>query len=74
MDSLMRESEEYRERLSHEKEVKMKNQQLRDANFLDIVAFNETLNEQQRKANAYLLARKLEYQTLSDREKVYNII
>jgi len=67
MDSLMRESEEHRERLSHEKEVKMKNQQLRDANYLEIANFSETINEQQRRANAYLVERKGEFEALTER-------
>jgi len=67
MDSLMRESEEYRERLSHEKEVKMKNQHLRDANYLEIANFSETINEQQRRANAYLVERKGEFEALIER-------
>ena len=67
MDSLMRESEEYRERLSHEKEVKLKNQHLRDSNFLEIVAFNETLTLQQKNGNKYLMEGKEKYEKLSQR-------
>ncbi len=67
MDSLMRESEEYRERLSHEKEQKMKNQNLRDANYLEIVNFTESINEQKRRCNAYLVEQKKKFDTLSER-------
>lgn len=67
MDSLMRESEEYREQLSHEKELKLKNQHLRDSNFLEIVAFNETATQQQQEANKYLGKGRQKYEALTER-------
>ena len=72
MDSLMRESEEYREQLSHEKELKLKNQHLRDSNFLEIVAFNETATQQQQVANKYLGHGRQKFETLT--ERVHNLL
>ena len=69
MDSLMRESEEYREQLAHEKEVKLKNQHLRDSNFLEIVAFNETSAKEQNKMNKFLSETRVKHDALSGQDK-----
>ncbi len=63
----MREAEEFRDQLSHEKEVRLKNQHLRDSNFLEIVAFNEGTALQQQSANKYLSQGKQKYEQLTEK-------
>ena len=69
MDSLMREAEEYREQLAHEKEIKLKNQHLRDSNFLEIVAFNETSSKEQTKMNKFMSETRVKHESLSVEDK-----
>ena len=74
MDSLMRESEEFREQLSHEKELRLKNQHLRDSNMLEIAAFNESVALQQQTDNKYLSQGKQKYEKLVEKVTQQNVI
>ena len=72
MDSLMRESEELREQLSHERQNRLQKQQIRETKLSEIENFNATVIIQQANANRYLNSGKEKYSMLTEKEKSLN--
>lgn len=67
MDSLHREAEEYKEEIQHEREIRVKKQQQRDAQAKDIEVFNGTFVSFQNMVNEYINGNKQNQQELLER-------
>ena len=67
VDSLIREAEELREQLAFERETRLRNQQLREQNLVDIERFNDDTIIEQTNANKYLNLGKDRYNNLIEK-------
>lgn len=66
----MREAEELREQLAYERETRLKNQQLREQNLVDVEKFNDDTIIEQTNANKYLNLCKEKYNSLIEKVKI----
>lgn len=74
VDSLIREAEELREQLAFERETRLRNQQLREQNLVDIERFNDDTIIEQTNANKYLNLGKDRYNNLIEKVNFRSIL
>ena len=67
MDSMQREAEELREQLAHERDLRIKKQQEREAKLKEIEKFNEGVSVAQSIAIKYMSDSKFRHKQLTDR-------
>ena len=74
MDSLQREAEEYKKQVAHERELRLKKQQEREALLQEIEIFNSEFFEYQQKMKQYFNERREMHEFLTNKVNYWSFL